>query len=96
MMNDKTNNGNESFLTIDDLSAVALEQSKSGTDPLDRFPALQSVARELSLSMGSELMHAGVSLPVAGRAVGRAYILSALAAMAMHRAVWNALLPRDN
>jgi len=85
----------ESLLTMADVTSVAKEQFGSETDPLDRFPALKTVARDLCIALGMELMLNGVPLSLADRAAGRAYSLATLAALAMHRAIWNAVLPAD-
>lgn len=99
MTNDNTNNLNhaarESVLTMDDIAAVAKERDGSGTDPLDRFPALKTVARDFCIAMGLEMVCNGVPVPLADRVVGRANALTTLAALAMHRAIWNAVLPTD-
>ena len=94
MKNENNNSpARESIVTMADIAAVAQEQGASTADPMDQFPALKAVAHDFCAVLGMELAVNGVPVSLANRAAGRAYHLAALAAQAMHRAIWNAVLP---
>ena len=81
------------LLTMNDIDAVSIWILETSADPLARFPILQHVARDHCRVMALQLAVRGVCPDLANCVARHAYTLAALAAVSMHRAIWNAVLP---
>jgi|GEM_PF-6637315 len=83
----------ESILTIDDIVAAEKEYAGRRTAHFDRFPVLTAFTHQFCNRLKWELVLRQVPLHLAKSAAANANRLADVSAFAVHRSIWNAVLP---
>lgn len=92
--NQRNDHGHESLLSMADLNHAATLVAEAVSDPLERFPQLRDLVSHVCIeNIGLELVANGCDPVLAARAAKKAYGLVTLATIAVHSAVWAAVLP---